>query len=312
MNNANAAVMELLRDSMKRRFVQYGVIENIREVRLANDAVEELLLINFNGVTVYCRKADFVKRELKSYSGFLQTSVPFIVKNITSDGHVIVSRIDAIPIVGRAFIRNVSEGDMVTGTVTGVAANNVVFVDVQGVPCLIPPQEWDTSRPVSLREFVKVGTELDLKVLTIQELPKKETEGESEVEGTTDNKSWEFGYRVRLSRKAVMSEEISRIWDNIEDHYAVGDSTVAKIVSFGTNGQNSYFLELPKGLVILGNLQNNLKRQYGGSLPQGLKVHVTIERMDKEVRRGKARIFKLDPTLQSVLRRPHAFNPNFS
>ncbi|SDO15542.1 S1 RNA binding domain-containing protein [Paenibacillus sp. yr247] len=311
MNNANAAVLELLRDSMKRRFVQYGVLENIREVRLANDTSEELLLINFNGVTVYCRKADFVKRELKSYSGFLQTSVPFIVKNITPDGHVIVNRIEALPIVSRAFIRNVSEGDIVTGTVTGVTANNVVFVDIQGVPCLIPPQEWDSSRPINLREFVKVGTELDLQVLTIQELPKKESEGESEVEGVTDNKSWEFGYRVRLSRKAVMSEEISRIWDRIEDHYTVGDSTVAKIVGFA-QGMNSYFLELPKGLVIVGNLQNNLRRQYGGGLPPGLKVHVTIERMNKEQRRGKAKIFKLDPTLQSVLRRPNAFNPNFS
>jgi ribosomal protein S1 len=305
----NAAVLDLLQESMKKRYVQYGMVDNIKQVRLAKDKVEELILIDFHGVTVFCSKTEFVKRELQSFSGFLQTRVPFLVKNITVDGAVIVSRVDAIPLVAKNFIRTVSEGDLVTGFVTGVMDNNLVFVDVQGVPCLIPPQEWDSVRTTNLREFVKVGTELDLKVLTIEEMPQKEgTDGEEHAEGT---KQAEFGYRVRLSRKAVVDEEKAKLWDNIEEHYSRGDTTVARITGFGS-GQNSYFLELPKGIVILGNLQTNLRRQYGGSLPRGLKVHVEIVQMDKEKRRGKARIFKLDPTLQSSLRRPHAFSSHSS
>jgi len=303
----NAAVLELLLESMKRKYVQYGVVENIRPVRLGNDTMEELILINFNGVIVFCRKNEFVQRDLTSYSGFLQTSVPFIVKQITSDGSVIVSRIEAIPIVSRNFIRNHEVGDMVTGSVTGVTENNLVFVDVEGVPCIIPPQEWDHVRTQNLREFVRLGTELDLKIISIDELPKRDEQQESETTEGTSKTTVEFGYRVRLSRKAVLNEGIGKIWDNIEDHYTKGDTTVAKITGFGT-GHNSYFLELPKGIVILGNLQNNLRRQYGGSLPPGLKVHVEIEKMNKESRRGKAKIFKLDPTLQSSLRKPYAFN----
>ncbi|WP_158630128.1 S1 RNA-binding domain-containing protein [Cohnella sp. AR92] len=305
----NAAVLELLQESMRKNYVQTGVVEKISQVRLSKDSTEELILINFNGVIVYCRKDEFVKRNLSSYSGFLQTEVPFIVKQVTPDGHVIVSRLEAIPRVAKTFIRNHSEGDMVTGYVTGVTANNLVFVDVEGVPCLIPPQEWDHVRTTNLREFLKIGTELDLKILTIDELPKREEEAEAGEEATTgaSTTAAEFGYRVRLSRKAVLDEEKAKLWENIEDHYTRGDTTVAKITGFGS-GQNSYFLELPKGIVILGNLQSNLRRQYGGSLPQGLKVHVEIVSMDKQNRRGRARIFKLDPTLQSSLRRPYAFN----
>jgi ribosomal protein S1 len=305
----NVAVLELLQESMKRKYVQYGLVENIRPVKLGRDSSEELILINFNGVIVYCRKNEFINRDLMSYSGFLQTTVPFIVKQITTDGNVIVSRIEAVPLVSRAFIRNHSVGDMVSGYVTGVTENNLVFVDVEGVPCLIPPQEWDSVRTTNLREFLKVGTELDLKIISIDERIDDRKEEEAGEAADTINKTVvEFGYRVRLSRRAVLNEEMLKIWDNIDDYYTRGDSTVAKITGFGA-GQNSYFLELPKGIVILGNLQSNLRRQYGGSLPQGLKVHIEIVSMDKQARRGKARIFKVDPTLQSSLRKPYAFSP---
>ncbi len=300
-------MLELLQESMRRKYVQYGVVENIRPVKLGKDSSEELILINFNGVIVYCRKNEFITRDLTSYSGFLQTTVPFVVKHVTTDGNVIVSRIEAVPLVSRAFIRNHSVGDMVNGFVTGVTENNLVFVDVEGVPCLIPPQEWDHVRTSNLREFLKVGTELDLKIISIDERKDEEADETSAVDAISKTVV-EFGYRVRLSRRAVLDEAKAKIWDNIEDYYTRGDSTVAKITGFGA-GQNSYFLELPKGIVILGNLQSNLRRQYGGSLPQGLTVHVEIVSMDKQARRGKARIFKIDPTLQSTLRKPYAFSP---
>lgn len=306
-SSSQAAVLEMLQESMRRKFVQYGTVENIRPVKLGKDTTEEIILINFNDVIVYCRKNEFVNRDLSSYSGFLQTQVPFIVKNITPDGNVIVSRKEAIPIVSKNFIRTVNVDDIVTGFVTGVTENNLVFVDVKGVPCLIPPTEWDSVRTTNLRDFLKIGTELDLKVLTIEEMnPKSEEETDKEVQESS-KKTSEFGFRVRLSRKAILNEEMVKMWDRIEDYYSRGDTTVARIIGFG-QGHNSYFLELPKGLIIMGNLQQNLKRQYGGSLPAGLKVHVEIVSMDKESRRGKARIFKLDPTLQASLRRTYALN----
>ncbi|WP_150274120.1 S1 RNA-binding domain-containing protein [Paenibacillus tepidiphilus] len=304
--SSQAAVMELLQESMEKRYVQTGIVEKISQVKIRNET-EELILINFNGVTVYCRKEEFIKREIKSFSGFLQTPVPFLVKRITPEGNVIVSRTEALPWVARNFIRNYSVGDFVTGTVSGVTENNMVFVDVSGVPCIIPPQEWSQNRPMNLREFLRVGTELELKILSIDELKKEPVDGEE----STENVTTEFGYRVRLSRKAILDEEKEKIWDKIEEYYNPGDTTVAKVTGYAS-GQNSFFLELPKGLVILGNLQSNLRRQYGGTLPLGLKVHVNILRMDKATRRGKAKIFKVDPTLQSTLRKPYAFDHHTS
>ncbi len=310
---SHAAVMELLQESMEKRYVQTGVVEKISQVKIRNET-EELILINFNGVTVYCRKEEFIKRKINSFSGFLQTPVPFIVKRITPEGNVIVSRTEALPWVARNFIRNYSVGDLVTGTVSGVTENNLVFVDVSGVPCIIPPQEWSQNRPANLREFLRVGTELELKILSIDELKKDSDELKEESEESkenTENVTTEFGYRVRLSRKAILDDEKEKIWDNIEEYYNPGDTTVAKVTGYAA-GQNSFFLELPRGLVILGNLQSNLRRQYGGSLPLGLKVHINILRMDKATRRGKAKIFKIDPTLQSSLRKQYAFDQHTS
>ncbi|RJG21339.1 S1 RNA-binding domain-containing protein [Paenibacillus thiaminolyticus] len=291
MASANKAVLDLLHESLLRQYVQMGNVGNVKTAPVGGQK-GEYVVIEFNGVDCYCKREDFIKRQT-SLAGFLGTKVPFLVKSITPDGHVIVSRLEAIPKVVKRFLRTVNEGDTVRGTVTGVLENGLVFVEVEGFPCLIPPGEWDYVKIPNLEEMIRIGSQIEAKVINIEEYTPNETDNEKEREV-------EFGYRIRLSRKSVLNEEVAKIWHEIEEHYAPGDQTEAKIVGFGP-GYNTYFLELPKRVVILGNLRTTLRRQYGQNLPSGLKVHVEIRSMDKEKRKGRATIFRIDPTLQQSM-----------
>jgi hypothetical protein len=287
----NHAVLELLRESMLRKYVQSGFVVDIKPVKVKGIR-QDVIEIMFNGMSVYCKSEQFSTRKIASYNGFIGTRTPFVVKDIEREsGVVIVSRVEAIPLVQSRFLKLVREGDVVRGTVTGLKPEfNLVFVEVEGFPCMVGSGEWDLNPISDLREVVAIGTEVECKVTSI----KKYEEGE-------DKGEWEFDYRIRLSRRALLSDEKGRVWDDIEKHHQRGEFVLAKIVA-RLAGQNSYLIEITSsGIVVLGNLQNPLSQQYRYGLPQGLQVHAQLTKLDKEKRQGKARIFRIDPTLQSAI-----------
>jgi ribosomal protein S1 len=286
----NDGVMDMLRESMIRKYVQQGIVVDIKPVRMRNKP-DEVIEIKFNGVSVYCSKKEFSIRKLTSFSGFLGTYVHFIVKEIDAETNsVIVSRVEALPIIQNRFLKNVEVGDVVRGTITGLLhEHNIVFVELDGYPCMIPPGQWDSIPISDLREVVTIGSEVECKITSIEKAEEK------------DNIDVE--YRIRVSRREVLNDEKAKTWAVIENHHAKGDTVLGKIVG-KTKAPNMYLIELASsGVVILGNLQSPLNQQYKYGLPQGLRVQAEIISLDKAKRQGKARIFRIDPTLQSAMGR---------
>jgi ribosomal protein S1 len=287
----NESIMEILRESMLRKYIQQGTVVDVKPVKI-RDTPDEVIEIKFNGVSVYCRRNQFSIRKLSSYTGFLGTQVPFIVKEVDREnGLVVVSRIEALPIIQNRFLKNVQIGDVMRGTVTGILhEHNIVFVEMDGYPCMIPPGQWDGVPVSDLREVVAIGSEVDCKILSIEKVDESE-------------KNVDVEYRIRVSRRDVLKDEKAMIWDVIENHHAKGDNVLGKIVG-KTKAPNQYLIELASsGIVILGNLQAPLSQQFKYDLPQGLKVQAEIISLDKEKRQGKARIFRIDPTLQATVGR---------
>ncbi|MCM3402998.1 MULTISPECIES: S1 RNA-binding domain-containing protein [Cytobacillus] len=279
----NTMLLEILKESRDRKWVQYGVVESIRKVDVKGNR-EELVVIGYQGERVYARKEDFIERSISSLNGFVSTTVPFIVKDI-KDGVVSVSRIEALGKVAKQFVDSVKIGDRVKGTVTGVNDNGLVYVEVQGYPCLIPPEEWDFKRTQNLRELLSLGTVVEANVITIDNL-----EGSEE----------KIDYRIRLSRKSVIQEEMNSIWDNIEDHYQVGD-----FVSFKVTGQasgfNSYYCELSNGISLIGNLTTTLRNKHNDYLPPGTLCKGSIKFLDKNKKRGKITIQQVEANFANLL-----------
>lgn len=279
----NTMLQEMLQESRDRKWVQYGVVETIRKVDVKGK-LEELVVISYQGERVYARKEDFIERNITSLNGFVSTTVPFIVKEI-KDGIVSVSRIEALGRVAKQFVESVKINDRIRGVVTGVSDNGLVYVEVQGYPCLIPPEEWDAKRIQNLREIVPHGTIVEANVISIDKL-----EGHEES----------VEYRIRLSRKAVIQEEMNNIWENIEDHYRVGDFISFKITG-QASGYNSYYCELSNGISLIGNLTAKLRNKHNDYLPPGTLCKGSIKFLDKKKKRGKVNIGQVEANFANLL-----------
>jgi ribosomal protein S1 len=279
----NTMLQEILQESRDRKWVQYGVVETIRKVDVKGKA-DEIVVISYQGDRVYASKEDFIERNISSLKGFVSTTVPFIVKEI-KDGIVSVSRIEALEKVAKQFVDSVKIGDRVKGTVTGVSDNGLVYVEVQGFPCLIPPEEWDLKRAQNLRELLPLGTVVEANVISIDKL-----------DGSEDKVS----YRIRLSRKSVVQEEMNSIWDNIEEHYQVGDFISFKITG-QASGFNSYYCELSNGISLIGNLTTNLRNKHNDYLPPGTLCKGSIKFLDKNKKRGKITIQQVEANFAKLL-----------
>lgn len=279
----NAMLQEMLIESRDRKWVQYGNVESVRKVEV-NGKQEELVVIIYQGERLYSKKEDFIERNISSLNGFVSTNVPFVVKEIR-DGVVSVSRIEALRKVAKQFVENVKIGDRVKGTVTGVSENGLVYVEVQGYPCLVPPEEWDNKRVQNLRDLVPLGTNVEVNVISIDRL---------------EDKDEKLDYRIRLSRKAVLQENLDAIWGNIEGHYQVGDFLSFKITG-QASGFNSYYCELSNGISLIGNLTTNLRNKHNDYLPPGTVAKGTIKFLDKEKKRGKINIQQVEANFANLL-----------
>ncbi|MFD2216569.1 hypothetical protein [Metabacillus endolithicus] len=280
----NKILLEMLKESRERKWVQYGEVESIRKVSVGGKE-DELIVILYQGEKVYCKREDFIERDIANLNGFIQTRVPFIVMEVT-DEVVSVSRIAALRRVAQEFTESVKIGDRVQGTVTGVSDKNVVYLEVQGYPCIIPPEEWDIRRSTNLRETVPVGTVLEVEILTISRL---ENEGEQNLP-----------YRIRLSRKALIKNEKEAIWESIEDHYKVGDYIGFKITGQAP-GYNSYYCETASGINLIGNLNRRLRDRYNDYLPPGVQAKGEIRFLDKKGKRGKILINQVEANFANLL-----------
>jgi len=277
-------LLEMLEESMQRKWVQYGTVETVRKVELSGKK-DELIVINYQNEKVYCKREDFIEREISSLNGFVSTTIPFIVKDI-KDGIVTVSRVEALKKVAKDFVESVKVGDRVKGTVTGVSDNGLVYVEVQGYPCLIPPEEWDVKGVSNLRETLPTGTTVEANVISVDPL--------------SEDKEEKIEYRIRLSRKSIIEQNLDEIWTNIEDHYRVNDFVSVKVTGQAT-GFNSYYCELSNGISLIGNLNAALRNKHNDYLPPGTLCKGTIKFLDKERKRGKILIQQVEANFANLL-----------
>ncbi|MGI2295603.1 hypothetical protein [Paenibacillus sp. GXUN7292] len=281
------AVRDLLKESHIRGYVQVGYVTNIKPVR-TKDMKYEVVEINFRGVSVYCRKEEFTTRNISSLGGFLNTPVPFLVTDINDNSEIVqVSRIRALPIKLRQFQNKVKVGDIARAIVTGTPANSsVVYVDIDGMPAMIRPGEWGLQPIRNLSEVIRIGAEIDVMI--------------TDITPVEDDEDWEFAIKVYCSRRQVLVASLDEKWSRIDEVHTVGENVVAKVVG-KLEGRNNYLIQIvSSNIVIFANMQRQLAEEYRFGLPQGMLVHAEILRLNKEDKRGKARIFRIDPSYQTM------------
>ena len=150
------------------------------------------------------------------------------------------------------------EGEIVTGRVVSLVSYGV-FVDLGTVDGLVHISEMDWTHVDNPGDVVEVGDEIEVRV--------------EEVDVDRE--------RISLSRKAAMPNP----WDEILDHYAVGDlvtGTVTKAVDFGL------FVELPnglEGLVHLSQMSSYSPEHPRELVDPGDEVPVRVIEIDTERQR---------------------------
>jgi ribosomal protein S1 len=308
--STNDSASKILKESLLRKSVQFGTVTDIKKLPKPGDDKnrEEIVEVFFYGVSVYIEKSEFSDRKMASFKGFLSTTIPFIIidtRTINGEEVWIGSRIQALPIVQKRFLKFVSEGDTVLGTVTGVLdEKQLVYVEVQGFPCLIPPGEWDLHPVTVLSEVVAVGSQIDIQIMSIENIAEKKAADSKKLKPDTDDErdaNWEYDFKIRVSRRSLLKDEKARMWDEIEKFHMKGDSVVGKIVH-KLPSRSSYLIELAKsGIVIMGNLQDPLNNKYRNGLPQGVEVHAEILSLDQNTKTGRARIFRVDPSFYTTM-----------
>lgn len=208
-----------------------------------------------------------VKRESEEYVGQVLT---FLVTDYSEDGrNLVLSRRrlldqEAEKERGR-LMDSLREGDIVTGTVTKLMDFGA-FVDLGGVEGLVHVSQLSYGRNVKVEDCVKVGDEVEVKILSL------DWGGEGRRE------------KISLSIKAALGDPWERIPHELG--YAVGikrKGRVSKLMDFGA------FIEIEPGIEGLAHIsqlgQTERIEKPSDILTEGQEVEVTMLAVDFDRRR---------------------------
>ncbi len=157
------------------------------------------------------------------------------------------------------LLKNLEEGQIVTGAVKNITDYGA-FIDLGGLDGLLHITDISWSRVTNPNEYLNVGDEIDVKVLSFD----KEK------------------LRVSLGLKQIQNDP----WENVESNYSVGgiyEADVSNITDYGC------FAELEKGiegLIHLSELDWTSKNIHPSKVVEmGEKIKVMILEIDHDKRR---------------------------
>lgn len=161
------------------------------------------------------------------------------------------------------MLDNLQEGQVVNGTVRRLTQFGA-FVDIGGVDGLLHISEMSWYRISHPSEVVKVGDEIDVKVLKVDRDSEK----------------------ISLGLKQVLPNP----WDTVDEKYPVGDIITAKVVRLAPFGA---FVQLEpgvEGLVHISHLADRHVAKPDEVVTEGEEVNVKVLSVDKNEKRVRLSI----------------------
>ena len=157
------------------------------------------------------------------------------------------------------LLKNLEEGQIVTGTVKNITDYGA-FIDLGGLDGLLHITDISWSRVTNPSEHLKIGEEIDVKVLSFD----KEK------------------LRVSLGLKQIQNDP----WENVESNYTVGgiyEADVSNITDYGCFAELEQGIE---GLIHLSELDWTSKNIHPSKVVEmGEKIKVMILEIDHDKRR---------------------------
>lgn len=212
----------------------------------------------------FCPFSQMGYRQKEEASFFIGKHLTFKIEKFEQNGrNLVVSNRAILEEKANEHLEELAKqlkgGMTVHGTVKSLQSFGA-FVDVQGFQALLPISEIQVGRVNDIESVLKVGQEIDAKILTVD---------------------W-AKERMSLSMKALEADP----WDTVTTKYAVGskiDGTISRIAQFGL------FVTLEPGLdglVHISKLKDtsgdtNLSKKY----KIGTKMSVLIEQIDATEKR---------------------------
>ena len=157
------------------------------------------------------------------------------------------------------LLKNLEEGQIVTGTVKNITDYGA-FIDLGGLDGLLHITDISWSRVTNPSEHLKIGEEIDVKVLSFD----KEK------------------LRVSLGLKQIQNDP----WENVESNYSVGgiyEADVSNITDYGCFAELEQGIE---GLIHLSELDWTSKNIHPSKVVEmGEKIKVMVLEIDNDKRR---------------------------
>ena len=157
------------------------------------------------------------------------------------------------------LLKNLEEGQIVTGTIKNITDYGA-FIDLGGLDGLLHITDISWSRVTNPNEYLNVGDEIEVKVLSFD----KEK------------------LRVSLGLKQIQNDP----WENVESNYSVGgiyEADVSNITDYGCFAELEHGIE---GLIHLSELDWTSKNIHPSKVVEmGEKIKVMILEIDYDKRR---------------------------
>lgn len=210
-------------------------------------------------------------KNLKQLRAMTGQEVAFMILNYNRDAGIFTaSRTKAQEEMAKITLRRIDEGDMIPAVVRHVTDTNV-HADIGGIMVRIPINEVRYGWIDNLREEVKIGEALKVKVLKIEDKETEKVEGEK-----TGSKKIE----VRVSVKATQPNP----WPECTKNYQIGGEYVGRV-----SGVRDYgiFVNLEPGV---DSLASHLKFQ---NVKKNDKVLVRVQSIDPKEEQVRTRIIRV-------------------
>ena len=207
-------------------------------------------------------------KNLKQLRAMTGQEIAFIILNYDREAGIFTaSRTKAQEEMAKITLRHINEGDTIPAVVRHVTDANV-HADIGGIMVRIPINEVRHGWIDNLREEVKVGEPLKVKVLKIEE---------KEIEKAVSEKTSTKRVEVIVSAKATQPNP----WPGCTKNYQIGGEYVGRV-----SGVRDYgvFINLEPGV---DSLASHLKFQ---NVKKGDKVLVRVQAIDPKEEQVRTRI----------------------
>jgi small subunit ribosomal protein S1 len=260
--------------SARRKMIHQGVVSGIENHAPFGKNMQCATVNLTNGLKGLIYEDQFDRKSFRSLVGFLDHTIDFMVLDVAKLGYdaaklkvfdeekgiVLLSRIQALDELQEEFWETADINHVVNGKVSGFEEERLYML-IKGVSCVMPIQDYEHVWTVSGKGLIPVGTELTVKITSIDREKKQ----------------------VRVSRKELLEDP----WTRVHDKFGVDNWYPGTITSVVQNV--GIFVKIAPAIEALAWFPPAHKLPKDGILV-GKKCSIRIKNINADKRRIASRI----------------------